>query len=136
MITFRSLEEFDKDHGTVKLLDGTLPLPPNRSSAGLTSPDSHRYKSKENTDIVLVPQPTDDPNDPLNWSYTEKVTAMTTVGLLAILSGWVVGGLSSAVPLLMKDFGTSLKETVDAALNWPVLMLGLGVISPTVPPQT
>jgi hypothetical protein len=32
MVTFRSLEEFDRDHGTVKLLDGTklssLPLNP------------------------------------------------------------------------------------------------------------
>lgn len=91
--------------------------------------DSHRYKSKQNSDIVLVPQPTDDPNDPLNWPYSKKIGALLAPSFLALMAGWVISGLGSAVPILMEDFGTNLQTTVNATLNWPVLMLGLGVKS-------
>jgi len=88
---------------------------------------SHRHKSKPNSDIVLVPQPTDDPNDPLNWPYSKKIAALCSSGTLAFMAGWIVGGLGTAVPALMQEFGTDLHETINATVNWPVLMLGLGV---------
>jgi hypothetical protein len=88
---------------------------------------SHRLKCKENTDVVLVPQPADDPNDPLNWPYLKKITALFWAGALACVAGWVVGGCSSGIPGLMNEFGTDLHTTTNAALNWPVLMLGIGV---------
>jgi hypothetical protein len=123
MFTFRSLEEFDQDHGTVKLLDGLSITRP----VLIDVSDSHRYKSKGDSDIVLIPQPTDDPNDPLNWPYSKKIAALLASGTLSFVSGWIVAGLGTAVPALMEDFGTDLQETVNAAINWPVLMLGLGV---------
>jgi hypothetical protein len=125
MFTFRSLEEFDQDHGTVKLLDG---MRTQRSLIDMS--DSHRHKRKGDSDIVLIPQPTDDPNDPLNWPYSKKIAALLACGTLTFMSGWIVAGLGTAVPALIEDFGTDLQETVNAAINWPVLMLGLGVKIP------
>jgi len=82
---------------------------------------------KGNSDIVLVPQPTDDPNDPLNWSPTKKGVAFVSAGAFALMSGWVVGGISSGILLLMDEFQTDLNASIDGIINWPVLMLGVGV---------
>jgi hypothetical protein len=113
MVTFRSLNDFDTTAGTVTLLD----------------PDaaSHCLKNKSNSDIVLVPQPSDDPNDPLNWPYWKKIAAFIPISILATVAGWVIGGPAAAIPLLMEEFNKDLKNTVDAIINWPVLLLGLGV---------
>jgi hypothetical protein len=43
---------------------------------------SHRFKSKTNTDIVLVPLPTDDPNDLLNWLAWKKNMALRDIFFL------------------------------------------------------
>lgn len=32
-----------------------------------------KHGTGRNKDVVLAPQPSDDPNDPLNWSWTRKV---------------------------------------------------------------
>jgi hypothetical protein len=36
---------------------------------------------------VLIPQPSDDPNDPLNWSYGRKIAILLTVSATAFLPG-------------------------------------------------
>lgn len=38
-----------------------------------------------NAGIVLAPQPSDDPNDPLNWSYRKKFFSVAIIALGAIL---------------------------------------------------
>jgi hypothetical protein len=96
----------------------------------LTAIASHRFKSKGDTDIVLVPQPKDDPNDPLNWPRWRKIMAFITVGSFASEAGWISGGLSTAIILLIKEFHTNLKTTVDGMINWNILTLGLGVKIP------
>jgi hypothetical protein len=91
---------------------------------------SHQLKSKGNTDIVLIPQPKDDPNDPLNWPKWKKIMVFASACLFAIEAGWTVGGLGSAIILLIKEFHTDLKTTVDGVINWSILLLGLGVKFP------
>ena len=93
----------------------------------MTLEHSHLYKNKPNSDIILVPQPSDDPNDPLNWPYPKKIVALVTAGLTTGISAWVVGGLVPAVPALAVEFGYDVDAIVNATLNWPTLMLGLGV---------
>ena len=38
-----------------------------------TVPQNLKHASGKDSQIVLAPQPADDPNDPLNWSWTEKL---------------------------------------------------------------
>jgi MFS family permease len=46
--------------------------------------------------IVLVPQPSDDPNDPLNWPQFKKVSAIMIIALGSCLYASVVSGLLNA----------------------------------------
>ena len=93
----------------------------------LTLAASHLLKSKENSDIVLIPQPTGDPNDPLNWPRWKKTVVFIAMTLFCMEGGWAIGGVSTAIVLLMNEFHTDLNTTIDGVINWSVLLLGLGV---------
>ena len=45
---------------------------------------------KHRGDLILVPQPSDSPNDPLNWSKTRKIT----LSCLIVYSVGCVGGIT------------------------------------------
>ena len=50
---------------------------------------SHVSSSRTNTDVlqtVLVPQPSNDPNDPLNWSNLKKNLLLFAISLAAFQS--------------------------------------------------
>jgi hypothetical protein len=47
---------------------------------------------------VLIPQPSDDPNDPLNWSWNKKHLILFVVSLTAFLPDY--GSATGAVTLL------------------------------------
>jgi len=72
---------------------------------------------------TLVPQPTNDPNDPLNWSRTWKWLTMSSMALCTFNYG--VGPLSLApqVPYYMKDFDSSLPAVINF-VGVSILILG------------
>lgn len=41
---------------------------------------------KRHGDIILVPQPSDSPNDPLNWSTRKKDTVLFVICLASIMA--------------------------------------------------
>src|SRR5215471_8268559 len=85
---------------------------------------THHLKSKENSDIVLLPQPTNDPNDPLNWSAWKKAVAILSILWFSGMGGWIVGGISPAIVIIGKEFDKDLTDTVKGVINWFVLLLG------------
>ena len=80
---------------------------------------------------MLVPQPTDDVNDPLNWPKWKKIAAFIPIVTFAALTNWVVAGPGTAIPQLMEEFHLDLDQVVNGLINWVVLTLGLGVITPS-----
>ena len=71
---------------------------------------------------VLIPQPTADPNDPLNWSWTRKHLMLAVVSLTAFLGDY---GSGSGIPLIVlqgEEWGLSPAK-VNEAGNLNVLML-------------
>ena len=82
-----------------------------------------------NTDVVLIPQPSDDVNDPLNWPFWKKLAAFTTIVWFAALDGWLTAGPSSAIPILVKEFQRDLNSITTGVISWCILVLGLGVIN-------
>lgn len=92
---------------------------------------SHQAKNKENTDILLIPQPSDDPNDPLNWPQWKKGTAFVTIQLFTFLSIWILAGIGAAIILIIDDFKVSLTQAVRGLISWMVLTIGLAVAFPS-----
>ena len=80
-----------------------------------------------NSDVVLVPQPSDDVNDPLNWSLWKKIAAFGAIVWFAALDSWLTAGPSSAIPILVKYFNEDLNSITTGVVSWCILVLGLGV---------
>ncbi|KAF9895283.1 hypothetical protein FE257_000186 [Aspergillus nanangensis] len=104
--------------GTVLLVDGWCPPSPLRPPP-ITSPliqclpDNHqqsiRHGSGKHTEIVLIPPPSQDPNDPLNWSPARKRLH------LAILCTYtfVVNGLVNFYGVAYDGIAPDLHTTYD-----------------------
>jgi hypothetical protein len=81
---------------------GTIPL--TERTAGLTVDDPEASNLKKQGNVVLQPQPSDSPNDPLNWSFKVKATIFGTLLVaMAALSG-VTSMLGTAGRLLAERF--------------------------------
>ena len=80
------------------------------------------------TDILLIPQPSDDPNDPLNWPQWKKGAAFITIQIFTFLSIWILGGIGAALILIIHDFRVDLTGAVRGLVSWMVLTIGLAVI--------
>jgi hypothetical protein len=71
---------------------------------------------------VLIPQPTSDPNDPLNWSWRRKHLMLAVVSTTAFLGDY---GSGAGIPLIVlqgEEWGLSPAK-VNEAGNLNVLML-------------
>ncbi|EEU38868.1 uncharacterized protein NECHADRAFT_45906 [Fusarium vanettenii 77-13-4] len=94
------------------LEDRHLALPPGSSilseakNAPTHSPDTLGLKKVG--DIVLEPQPSDNPNDPLNWYVNAKLTD----GSMSVM-------LTPAIPIISDKFSVS----VDTASTWTIGLL-------------
>ncbi|KAF2130324.1 serine/threonine kinase 16 [Dothidotthia symphoricarpi CBS 119687] len=62
---------------------------------------------------VLVPQPSDDPNDPLNWSIMWKLACITSAAMATFSQGFGPLALGPMFPALMEAFDCSLADAVQ-----------------------
>lgn len=70
-----------------------------------------KHGSGKDSHIILVPQPSDDPNDPLNWSATRKFIIVLIVGLGTILNAATISSLLNAgLYTISLDFHTSIGD--------------------------
>ncbi|KAF4547707.1 Hypothetical protein D9617_37g012330 [Elsinoe fawcettii] len=74
---------------------------------------------------VLLPQPTDDKNDPLNWSWTKKHLILFTVAWGSLCSDFTSASGSATVIVQAAEWGESANAVTQTnSLN--ILMMGLG----------
>lgn len=50
-----------------------------------------RFKTTSDGKIVLIPQPSDDPNDPLNWNRSKKFWILAVITYTAFLPDYTSG---------------------------------------------
>lgn len=62
---------------------------------------------------VLVPQPSDNPNDPLNWSTPWKAACITAAAMVTFTQGFGPLALAPMFPDLMEAFNCSLADAVQ-----------------------
>ncbi|KAL0575809.1 hypothetical protein V5O48_006163 [Marasmius crinis-equi] len=73
--------------------------------------------------VILVPQPSDDPKDPLNWPRWKKEACFWTLAFMASLDGALSPMVGPGYVLLSEQFGVSVDEV---ASSFGSILLGLG----------
>jgi predicted MFS family arabinose efflux permease len=83
-----------------------------------------------NSRVVLVPQPSNDPNDPLNWSGIKKITILSIIALGIILCAATNSVLLNAgLVKISQELGVTIPQV--ARLSSYMLLVG-GASSPVV----
>ncbi|CAO2651321.1 Nn.00g096180.m01.CDS01 [Neocucurbitaria sp. VM-36] len=86
--------------------------------------------SGKDADIILIPQPSEDPNDPLNWPTTKKWIIMSIVAYGSVLYAAVLAPLlSPALVVIAMDFN---KEIADITVISGYMLLVTGGVGPIV----
>ena len=75
-------------------------------------------------EIVLIPQPTNDPYDPLNMPEWRKWATLAVLGLFSIFSVLLSSGMGAFVGLMFKEYHGNPR--VPDLLVYPTLFMGLG----------
>jgi hypothetical protein len=89
-------------------------------------PEGFRNRHLAGTDVVLVPQPSQDVNDPLRWPTWQKHVAFLNVCLFAFMTTGFISGFSPALYVLGLEFQTS-QNTLTELITYPMLACGVGV---------
>ncbi|KAI8633644.1 major facilitator superfamily domain-containing protein [Xylariaceae sp. FL1651] len=79
-----------------------------------------------NSHIILSPQPSDSPNDPLNWPTWRKDLILTIVGLSAAVVGAYGPMLSPGFVEIAADLDITV-NTLSQATAWVILLIGLSL---------
>ncbi|KAK2749400.1 hypothetical protein FQN57_006332 [Myotisia sp. PD_48] len=114
--------ESNYDENTLRQLEQELDTKIYPGTEIMTEVGSHHFVKTSRS--VLVPQPSSDPHDPLNWNPFWKTSCMTVA--TAVSFAQAVGPLAVApmFPQLMKEFDTDLAGVVQFTA---VCILVLGV---------
>ncbi|RPD64562.1 MFS general substrate transporter [Lentinus tigrinus ALCF2SS1-7] len=74
--------------------------------------------------VVLIPQPSDDPRDPLNWPSWKKEACFWTLVFAASLDGALSPMVGPGYVLLAKQFNVSVDNVTS---SFGFILLGLGI---------
>ncbi|KAI0779033.1 MFS general substrate transporter [Trametes elegans] len=74
--------------------------------------------------VVLIPQPSDDPRDPLNWPRWKKEACFWTLAFAASLDGALSPMVGPGYVLLAKQFDVSVDNVTS---SFGFILLGLGI---------
>ena len=83
----------------------------------------HFVKSTGKANRVLVPQPSEDPHDPLNWSTTWKISAIVAASFVTFTQGFGPLSLAPMFGDYIEAFNCSLADAVQFT-GVSILVLG------------
>ncbi|KAH7137413.1 major facilitator superfamily domain-containing protein [Dactylonectria estremocensis] len=76
--------------------------------------------------VILVPQPSTDPNDPLNYSATKKMAVLSICCFGGILFAATTGPLlNAALALLVVEFEVSFTQVTKYVTGYQLLVVGI-----------
>lgn len=74
-------------------------------------------------DVVLVPAPSQDPDDPLNWSRRRKLLSTASLSMYTLMVGMSSAAIYSVLEPISADTGLTLSE-LNAGTGYMFLLLG------------
>lgn len=107
---------------------GRLVIDPEEAKIEFGEEVAKRLKLSKDGTIVLWPQPTDDPEDPQNWSDTRKNFQLFIITLAAIVPDFDSGIGIAAIFGLAKQYNTTSGVINNMTSNWSIFLLGWGSI--------
>ncbi|KAJ8139646.1 hypothetical protein OY671_007144 [Metschnikowia pulcherrima] len=101
------------------------------AGSNLNTPNLHMLK-KNNSGIILHPQPEDNPNDPLNWPMLRKDLCFLIIGFQTFIGGGQTPILAAGFRQLSGEFDKTVAK-ISYLVGAFMLALGLGSVfaSPT-----
>ena len=63
--------------------DSNIPIPGTVTLVDVNHDIASRHLEHGDNDVILVPTPSSDPDDPLNWSFRRKILSTVCVNLYA-----------------------------------------------------
>ncbi|KAK1831914.1 major facilitator superfamily domain-containing protein [Podospora conica] len=115
------LEDKVMDHvpGTTRYFDD-----PDRPQFAAERVDGLKYDDSGPVPIILVPQPSDDPNDPLNWPLWRRDLITFILSLTAIFATSLGPILAANTNPLADDFSKTFAQVAELT-GWYLLGVGL-----------
>ncbi|MCJ1424328.1 hypothetical protein MMC29_002215 [Sticta canariensis] len=86
-----------------------------------------KHASTGPRDIVLIPAPSGDPDDPLNWSAKRKFISTTSISVYTFAIGIASAAIYSVLDPIEKDTGLTLND-LNAGTGYMFLMFGWGCL--------
>lgn len=71
---------------------------------------SKHAEGKGQTDILLVPRPSEDPEDPLNWTFRRKILSTSCVVVYTIMVAIPASAVYSIVTPIREDTSLTLTD--------------------------
>lgn len=93
------------------------------SSTNLENGIIYKNELKKEGDVILIPQPSDSPNDPLNWSKTRKYAHFLVMAIITGLTAGTSNCASSSQDSLNEYYGISYDAMNTGA---GILFIGIG----------
>ncbi|OCH89126.1 MFS general substrate transporter [Obba rivulosa] len=107
---------------------GRLVIDPEEAKIEFGEAVAKKLKLSPDGTKVLWPQPTDDPEDPMNWSDSKKNFQLFIITLGAIVPDFDSGTGIADLFRLAAQFNTTTGEINDRTSNWSIFLLGWGGI--------
>jgi len=107
---------------------GRLVLDPEEAKIEFGEEVAKKLKLSPDGTKVLWPQPTDDPEDPQNWSDRNKNFQLFIITLAAIVPDFDSGIGIASIFQLANQFHTTSGVINDLTSNWSIFLLGWGSI--------
>ncbi|EPQ53473.1 MFS general substrate transporter [Gloeophyllum trabeum ATCC 11539] len=107
---------------------GRLVVDPEEARIELGDAVASRLKLTKDGTKVLWPQPTDDPEDPQNWSDRRKALQLFIITLAAIVPDFDSGVGIAAIFALAEEYHTTTGVINNLTSNWSIFLLGWGGI--------
>ncbi|KAM0801443.1 major facilitator superfamily domain-containing protein [Usnea florida] len=86
-----------------------------------------KHASGGQKDVVLIPAPSDDPDDPLNWSARRKLMSTASVSLYTFSIGTASAAIYSVLVPIAESTGLTLND-LNVGTGYMILMFGLGCL--------
>ncbi|KLO09107.1 MFS general substrate transporter [Schizopora paradoxa] len=105
---------------------GSLVVDPEEARIEFGEKVASRLKLSRDGTKVLWPQPSDDPEDPQNWSDRRKHLHLLIITLAAIVPDFDSGVGIASIFALATQFNTTTGEINNLTSNWSIFLLGWG----------